>query len=1568
MIIYFILLLGLLLATCSFSILYKLRSNFGLAPLFMFLGAVLFFSRYLGRRLDVTIFDDHLFGLVSVVLFGGFLFSVLLIYIKEGVKCTRALITGALLLTLVLAVMMPWVQNAELMDLRHHGWENLVLLYNIKMLSLNVIILVIELILLVIVYQYIVQAIRRVPYFFVLVLSLVTVLVFDSFVFYLLMPQPELLESSGFVSQFLHNIVVGILYATLLYCHLIVIDKKKINLDFLRTQRKEVLSIFKSSTETIDVNYEKEVLAQKPAFKIENALNYISDGFVTLDNDWRFTFANIKTGEFLRENPEDLIGKQIWSVFPDNEDLYFSKQYHKAKQTQEIQTIEGYYKRLDKWFENRIYPSAEGVTIYFKDITEKKKRDNSYQMLGSLIETSDQFIGLASLEGVPFYLNSMGRALVGLDEESLPESIADVFPDAYRSVIEDEHMPSLFKDGKWTGEVLFRHFKTGALIPMEMSGFLIRDNITGKPISMGIVATNIEERKIAAEKLINSESLFKTMSSEAPSGIFQTSIEGSCNYVNEKWTQYAGISYDEAMGYGWASAMHPEDSERVKKEWQEYLSSKNVELETEFRFLHKNNKVVWVSVKTVRTCDADDNINGYIGMAIDITERKLAEEQLINSELLFRGLTANAPVGIFKTDASGSCSFVNKQWMAYSGLSFEEAMGFGWSNALHPDNKEKVIKLWQDSVENETEYNVDLRFYNKKIGKTFWLTVKSERLYNAKGELQGFIGVCIDITQRKHAEKQLIENERYLENILNNIGDPVFVKDDQSRIVLATDAFCSIFNMSKENILGQTLVDYFPEDARSRLLQNDQSVLDTGLVNIQEETLTLDKINTRSLSTKKTRFIDGNGNKFIIGVIRDITERKKVEKEIAKMQSQVNAAIRIGKIGYWSWDIKNDEIYWSDLLYDIYDVDKGTQLNYETVLSRLHPEDKFIHDNLIQETIAIKGSESFEYRVIWRDNSIKYVKVDLEVVTNEFDQAIRLQGTVLDITERKKAEIDLIDSEKLFKRLISNAPVAIFQTDREGMCNYVNEEWLAYTGQTFENIMGYGWTNSIHPEDKEKAIKEWEQAVKDHKDITFEFRLIDPNGEIIWLSNKAIRTLDSNNDFNGYIGITLNITDRKIAEEKEQKNKEYLNNILNNIGDPIFVKDDQSRLVLVNNAFCAVFGLPKESILGRTMEEKLPPRQRESFFNIDKKVFETGLEHVNEETVNFNGKEPRTFSIKKTSYNDGGNMLLLGVLRDVTERKKAEEEIRKTHQRLTTHLNNSPLGIIEWDKDFKITNWSPQAKNIFGWSAEDVVGKNVKELNLIYEKDKEVFRVAYNELINGTVKNNRYINRNYTQDKNIIYCEWYNSVLLSPTKEIESFFTMVQDVTERIEIEKGIAESEEKFSKVFNSSLIGYSIVNTDQVRVDVNEAMAKMLESTREHLIGKTMEGANIEVLDDFYYNQKKRLYEKLLENRYLQNEIIDRTLLSGKKISLLCSVETIEIAGETHALFAVVDNTEKKITEQELENYRNNLEELVALRTEEVNSKNAQLERMNKLFVGREIRMRELKDIIKTLKNKND
>ncbi len=766
--IYLTILIEFLLISSSILILFRLRSKIGLAPLYILLGAVQYIQALSTTMIKIVVFGKFTLYPGSVILFSAVLFAVLLIYIKEGVISARILIIGIIISNFLLTLFFEISYQQEIIVGQLDGLNKLsVFFINYKFFIIGTIILFLDFILLVVIYQFLILKTKRLPYFFTLFTSLLFVLIFDAITFNLMLKFNSPDFSTSLIGHIIGKSIAAIIFSFILYVYLKYIDNEKSVSSFIANQDRDIFSIIKYRQRYYNLKVEKKQVEKKLVSQLESTLNYISDGFVSLDTNWCYTYVNIKAGEFLGRSPKSLIGKHIWTEFPDGVGLPFYNAYHKAVETQKTQYFQEYYKPLNKWFENRIYPSSDGLTIYFTDISEKIKAEENNQKLLSLIETSDDFVGLATLKGKPIYLNTNGRKLVGLSpDEDMPSSIANFFPEKYQDKIENEHLPNIFKNNKWNGEVELKNFKTGNLVPVEMSGFLIRDRVTKKPIALGNVATDITTRKLAEKEI---EEIQQKL--EAAIRI------GKIGYWN--WD----IIKDEVY---WSDLMF------------------------EIYDVHKNTPLKYNSVL----------------------------------------------------------------------------------DRVHPDDRDFHNKIVSERIENKSnapfEYRIKWRDNTVK-----YVMVQMEVVDDESGNAIKFQGTVIDITTLKEAEEQITKSKKYLDNIINNIGDPVFVKDEQGNLLLINDAFCAIFDLEKDEIIGNTLAKNVPIEEREIFFKIDKQVLATGIENINEESLTVNNNTKRIISTKKTRFIDDNGNKFLIGTIRDITDRKNAEIEIEKHKNHLEELVKL---------------------------------------------------------------------------------------------------------------------------------------------------------------------------------------------------------------------------------------------------------------------------------------------------------------------------------------------------------------------------------------------------------------------------------------------------------------------------------------------------------------------------------------------------------------------------------------------------------------------------------------------------------------------------------------------------
>lgn len=339
-----------------------------------------------------------------------------------------------------------------------------------------------------------------------------------------------------------------------------------------------------------------------------------------------------------------------------------------------------------------------------------------------------------------------------------------------------------------------------------------------------------------------------------------------------------------------------------------------------------------------------------------------------------------------------------------------------------------------------TSQTVDLRRF-RSDGSYFWIRWEFTAIVENE-QVAGLEALGTDATERKRAESERMEaqerlaRERYLlRTLIDHLPDSIYVKDTQSRFIITNRAELSLIGaQTEEETIGKTVTNYLDGKSAAEHMKNDRKLLETGTALINQEELIVNKLGeTKWLLTTRVPLQEDDDKVIgLVGISRDITDRKKIEESLRLSNERFNIVSKATNDAIWDWDLRSDTMFWNDAIYSLFgykpaDVEKDSSWWEE----HLHPEDKERVISKINRHIR-NGIESWqdEYRFICADNSIKYV-FDRGFILLDVDQKpYRMIGAMMDITERKKLEDELAAQTLARQRQVTEATILAQEKER----------------------------------------------------------------------------------------------------------------------------------------------------------------------------------------------------------------------------------------------------------------------------------------------------------------------------------------------------------------------------------------------------------------------------------------------------------------------------------------------------------------------------------------------------------
>jgi PAS domain S-box-containing protein len=399
----------------------------------------------------------------------------------------------------------------------------------------------------------------------------------------------------------------------------------------------------------------------------------------------------------------------------------------------------------------------------------------------------------------------------------------------------------------------------------------------------------------------------------------------------------------------------------------------------------------------------------------DITERKHAQEALRRSEEQFRGVFETSPVGLALIGTDYRLVKVNPALCHMTGYSETELLELNPFHLTHPDDRETSIERAKSLFRGEIPYYQVEKRYLRKSGEIIWANLTASLLRDHLGRPMYGLGVLEDITERKQAQEALRLSEEQFRGIFEQgpIGLTLMGRD--YHLVKVNAALSRMLGYSQSELLEMSPLDYTHPDDRGPTINIVERLFSTEApVHKMEKRYVKKNGDVIWASLNASVLHDQEGRpSYGMGMIEDITERKRAEEELRAVNQRLSLATQSASMGVWEWDVSTELAIWDDRLFQIFGIPKKSPVAREDWERRIHPDDLYKIEGFMANVFGGKTQESAEYRIIRPDGSLRHISVSGGPLLDNNGRIISMIGIAVDITERKQMQLAIEASSRL---------------------------------------------------------------------------------------------------------------------------------------------------------------------------------------------------------------------------------------------------------------------------------------------------------------------------------------------------------------------------------------------------------------------------------------------------------------------------------------------------------------------------------------------------------------------------
>ena len=940
--------------------------------------------------------------------------------------------------------------------------------------------------------------------------------------------------------------------------------------------------------------------------------------------------------------------------------------------------------------------------------------------------------------------------------------------------------------------------------------------------------------------------------------------DGTILFVNSAYARARGTMPEDLASRNFWDFVAEEDRPSVQA-MLDSLTPEAPQVQIENRFYTTDGERWTLWTNRALSFDANGRWLEVQSSGIDITERKQVEEALRASEERMRLATDAAGMFAWEFDIQ------NKQFTLSE--NFAEVMGFP-AEVSSTDNMDALLYLSpaedaqtvQEMMSRAFESQEDLRDLQYRIlnpvnGQVIWVEMNARTIYDREGKPERMYGVSQNITERKRIEEALAHERELLSRIFESIPVMLTIYDPSSKLMRLNRQFEQLTGWSSEDAIGVSLMEtiYPDSEYREKVGQFMDLCQENEWMDIQMRTR-----DGRTLETSWSNIRLSNDMRVGIGI--DITERKRAEEQLRESEQRYRFIVENTSDGIWWIELtepmpttlpEDEQIDWyykyavirqcnlgMARMYGYDSIEEVIGLPLHLVMPREDPVNLELSRQFVRSGYRLVDAESREQdregrQLVFLNNMVGIIE----------DGKLKGEwGTNRDITERKRAEEALRESEERYRGIVNQTIGGIAETDLTGKFIMVNDRYCEMTGYSREQLLNEMRMQDVtHPDDLPKNLELFGRLMAERTSFEIEKRYIRSNGSVIWVHNSVSAITDAHGKPKSAVAAVIDVTERKRVEEALRASESLYRTIARSIpGGGVYVVDKDFRYIVAEGPVTEAFGLSREKLEGRTVIESFPDERGARMENRLRRTFAG-------ETVSFETEHAgRFYWTQQAPLLDSIGHAIIVTL-DITERKRAEEALRQSEERFAHFMQHLPG--LAWIKDIhgRYVYANAAAEKAFNMPSEMLYG--LRDEDIFPAEVAGQFR-RNDELALQDEKGVQVIETLVHADGVLHFSLVSKFPIPGPDGSTSLIGGTAFDVTERLRAEEALRESEERFRAILRQATAGIVRKDAEGRLIFVNEAFCNMLGYTEADLLGKTM----WDFMHEGDIAESKRSYERLM------------------------------------------------------------------------------------------------------------